>query len=146
MKNITYTVFCFFLAAPFIALAQNGIPPGGGTPPGGGGGTSITNPLQAKSIYELLKALVDIVVQIGFYVALVAIVYSGFLFVTTQGDTTKLTNARKALTYSLVGTAVLLGAWVFAIAIQGAVDKVRQQVGIADTHTTIAIVYNNDYY
>jgi preprotein translocase subunit SecG len=121
-------LFVICISAPFVVLAQQGIPPGGGTT-GGGTSGALTNPLKEDNIYNFLKNIVELVVQIGFYVALVGIVYSGFLFVTAQGNETKLATAKKALTYSLVGTAILMSAWVFAIAIQGAVRAIQSDTG-----------------
>lgn len=120
MKKLYQTLVFFFLSilVPFFVSAQL---------PGEGGGETnpLTNPLgENTDIYSFLETLVDLVVQIGFYVALVAIIYSGFLFVTAQGNESKLEKAKNALTYSLIGTAILMSAWVFAIAIKGAVDDV----------------------
>ena len=42
------------------------------------------------------------------------IVYSGFLFVTARGDTTKLATARLNFFYVIIGSVVLLGATAIA--------------------------------
>mgnify|MGYP003394299859 FL=1 len=39
---------------------------------------------------------------------------SGFMYVTAQGDETKIKTAHKSLLYTSIGTAVLLGAWTLA--------------------------------
>lgn len=85
----------------------------------------IGNPLGNTTIYQLIQKLLDIVVSIGTPVAVFFIVYSGFLFVTAQGNPAKLENAKKALLWTLVGTAVLIGAWVFAGIIKGTIDSLK---------------------
>ena len=43
-------------------------------------------------------------------VVVIMVVYSGFLFVSAQGNTEKLKEAKKALTYTLIGAAIIIGA------------------------------------
>ena len=59
----------------------------------------------------------DIIMPIGGVLVVLAFIYSGFLYVTAQGDTKKISDAHKALLYTAIGTAVLLGSWVLATAI-----------------------------
>jgi hypothetical protein len=66
---------------------------------------------------------VGIARDIGFFVAIFFIIYSGFLFVKARGNEQEITKAKSALTWTLVGTAVLLGAWIFATAIQGTINN-----------------------
>lgn len=67
-----------------------------------------TNPLIADSFAELIEGIIDWVAMIGVIIAVGMIVYSGILFMTAGGDKEKITTARKALVWSLVGLAVLL--------------------------------------
>ena len=46
-----------------------------------------------------------------------AIIYCGFLFVSARGNTEKLTKAKEALLYTVIGAAILLGSWAIAIMI-----------------------------
>ena len=92
---------------------------GGGTPPGGGGGTppvKIVNPFRGgDTLFALLRTVInDILLPIGGVLAVLAFIYSGFLYVMAQGNETKLKTAHQALLYTSIGTAVLLGAWVLA--------------------------------
>jgi len=54
-----------------------------------------------------------------------AIIYTGFLFVEAQGSPEKITKAKKALTYTIIGAAILLGAFVIADAIGKTVDEIK---------------------
>lgn len=84
----------------------------------------IANPLDdINSISDFIVAIVNVVRDIGFFVAIFFIIYSGFLFVKARGNETELATAKKTFLWTLVGTAVLLGAWLIAQAIQGSVDN-----------------------
>lgn len=108
----------------------------GGTGNGGGTGnsnnsvqinTSIDNPLgSVDSIPSFIKAVITAVLYIGVPIVALAIIYSGFLFVSAQGNSEKLTKAKKALIYTLIGAALLLGAFVIANAIQSTVDEIKK--------------------
>lgn len=131
-----------FVFLPFFAIAKEGgglpgpgepgggLPgpgePGGGLPgPGEGGGVSgLKNPLKAKTVSQLLVIILEVARDLGFIVAIFFIVYSGFLFVTARGNDQKLERAKKAFLWAIVGTAVLLGAQVFATIIQSTVNEI----------------------
>lgn len=89
--------------------------------------TTIKNPLgdNIKDIPSFIKVLVTIVLTVGVPLVALAIIYSGFLFVTAQGNPESITKAKKALMYSLIGAALLLGAYVIAEAIQATVDQLK---------------------
>lgn len=110
-----------------LVYAQDGeIPntsqlPGGGNPSSGGGNpvninAKLQNPFRGgDSLFALLKTVIEnILMPIGGILAVLAFIYSGFLYVTAQGNETKLNTAHKALLYTAIGTAILLGAWVLA--------------------------------
>ena len=54
------------------------------------------------------------------------LVYSGFLFVSAQGNPEKLATARKAIMWTIIGAVVVLGASVLASAIEGTVDNIKK--------------------
>jgi hypothetical protein len=74
-------------------------------------------PTVAQNIPELLEALVDILIKIGIPLAALAIIYAGFLFVTARGSEEQVKKAKKTFLYTIIGTAILLGAWVIISAI-----------------------------
>jgi len=75
-------------------------------------GTKVTgsfeSPLEAKDFTTLIEGIIDWVANIGIIIAVGMIIYSGLLFMIAGGRDEKITEARKALTWSLVGLAVLL--------------------------------------
>jgi len=70
------------------------------------------------SIPQFIKSLLDIVIKLGVTVSAFFLIWAGYLFVTSQGDPGKLTTARRAFTWAVIGTAVVLGSWLIASVIQ----------------------------
>lgn len=119
MKNHIQRTFWIlttgFLTIPISLFAQL---------PGENDPTGIGNPLgNTDSLPTLVRALVEGARDLGFIVAVLFLVYAGFLFVTARGDTEQLKRARMAFFWAVIGTAVLLGAWVLANVLQGTVEQ-----------------------
>lgn len=89
----------------------------------------IVNPLKFDTLGKFVEQLVTVARNIGMLVAVFSIVYAGFLKVTALGDEKKLEKANKAFLWSVIGTAVLLGAWLIATAIQGTVQELEAPAG-----------------
>lgn len=89
--------------------------------------TSITNPLKTgDTVQDLFKSIIDnILIPIGAILAVLAFIWSGFLFVMAQGEPAKLETAKRALLYTAIGTAILLGAKVILDVITGTVSSLR---------------------
>ena len=81
--------------------------------------TKINNPLSDKidSIPKLIAEILQIVLIVGVPIVALAIIYTGFLFVTAQGNPEKLKTAKSMLKGTLIGAVLLLGSWVIANAI-----------------------------
>lgn len=88
-----------------------------------GGSGILKNPLKSCSFADLVQNIAEIVTEIGAFIATIALIYAGFLFVTARGDVKKLDEAKKIFFWTIIGTAILLGAWVLAEAIQGFVGN-----------------------
>jgi len=134
-KTLAFTLSLLIFASLGTAMvyAQEGATenPGTGgetqTAPGAKVGIELDNPFKSGgSLPELLNNIFnEIVFPIGGILAVLAFIYSGFLFVSAQGNESKLTTAKTALLYTAVGTAVLLGARVISEVIGGTVDKLK---------------------
>ena len=75
----------------------------------------INNPLPGVStVPDLIRTILNGLLTIGMPVVALAVIYCGFLFVFARGNSEKLTKAKEALLWTLVGAAVLLGAWAIA--------------------------------
>ncbi len=78
------------------------------------------------TLYTMFEAIInDIILPIGGVLAVIAFIYSGFLYVTAQGNETKLKTAHTALLYTAIGTAVLLGAWVISQVIESTINQLK---------------------
>lgn len=96
-----FAVLVFIM--PVVSLAQTQEP------------GKIHNPLgKTTSIPALIKSTLEGALVIGIPVVALAIIYCGFLFVFAMGNPEKLKKAKDALLYTLIGAAVLLGAWAIA--------------------------------
>ena len=78
---------------------------------------ALSNPLQAGSFAELLEDVAEIVFMIGIPIAVMFIIYAGFLFVTARGSEENLKKAKSAFTYAILGAGVLIGARIIANAV-----------------------------
>jgi len=87
---------------------------------------TIKNPFKADSITGLIEVIINSILKpIGAVVAVVMIIYAGFLFATSRGEPGKITKAREAIQAAVIGAAILLGAWVISEAIQGTVESLK---------------------
>ena len=119
----------FVFALPFsvFATTSGGIVNGGGKESGGvvSGGSNanssvqLVNPLgsQASSLPALVTEIMQFVVRIGAIVVVFMLVYTGYLFVVAQGNEKKITDAREALKWVVIGALILLGAQAISIGI-----------------------------
>lgn len=78
----------------------------------------LINPLASGSFSALVENITRIVAQIGVPVAVFFIVYAGFLFVTARGNEDQLKTAKRTLLWTIIGVALILGAWAIARAIR----------------------------
>ena len=117
--NIMRTkLFIFFLVFfPFfhISYAQNKI-------------EKLNNPLgnNINDIPSLVKAILDIVLNIGVPIIALAIIYAGYKFVAAQGKPEKLKEAKQTILYVFIGAAILLAAYAIAQAIFSTVTSIRE--------------------
>jgi hypothetical protein len=143
LSKITKFVFVFVIA--FILVAAVSAEPGTGTGSSGTGtgigtgtgtgtgtgvkvNSGIKNPLgdSFADIPSFIESVLNFFLLIGIPIITLAIIYSGFLFVTAQGNSEKLKKAKQTLIYTLVGAALLLGSLVITRAIQGTVEEIKR--------------------
>jgi len=84
-------------------------------------GVTLVNPLGTKSISVFLTDILQFVVYIGAIVVIFMLIYVGYMFVIAQGSETKITEAKKALLWTVVGALILLGAQAISLGIQATV-------------------------
>lgn len=144
-KGVSIILFSvlFISFMPFLTFGNTGEGSGPAGNPSGGSGPAVSpsggdsqqvikivNPFKAKTIPDLIRMIVnDILIPIGAVVAVVMIIYSGFLFATAGDNDAKLTKAKEAFVSTIIGSAILLGAWV----ISEAIDKTVKELEASNT-------------
>lgn len=100
-------IACAFII-PAISFAEEG---------------KIEDPLGERytSVPGLIQDILEGALTIGIPVVALAVIYCGFLFVSARGNSEKLTKAKDALTWTLIGAAILLGSWAIAEMIEDTV-------------------------
>lgn len=73
--------------------------------------SKLKNPIKSNTIQEFVRNILEGVLKVGVPLVALAIIYSGFLFVTALGNPGKIEEAKKTLTNTIIGAALLLGAW-----------------------------------
>lgn len=110
--------FSFVVFVPSVSLGQVGgnpvPPPTNSSSAGSGGSATIDNPIGVDNINDFIKTILEGIIKIGIPIIAIAIIYSGFLFVTAQGKPQAIEEAKRAFFYTLIGAAILLGSWALA--------------------------------
>lgn len=97
MSKIIRNSYIAFIVAvlPAVATAQT---------------VEITNPLAADNVTEFLALIMDVITTLSVPVIALAIIISGFLFVTAGGNSEQIDKAKRSALYVAIGTGVILGA------------------------------------
>lgn len=84
----------------------------------------INNPLGVTSIEEMIQKIMSMIVKLAVPVIICFFLYSGFMFITAQGDKQKLDTAKKMFFQVVIGSVIILGAWTIATAIVSTVNLI----------------------
>ena len=90
-------------------------------------GPGLQNPLDERGINDmtgLLRVVLSAFMAIMFPITVLFIVYTGFLFVTSQGNPAKILEARKYLIYTVIGALLILGSYALSTAIRATVNNI----------------------
>ena len=87
--------------------------------------TGLENPLNSSlsSIPAFLAAALKALALIALPIVTLFLVLSGFLFISAQGNEQKLETAKKNFFFVIIGTLLILGAWIIATLIAGTVSQ-----------------------
>lgn len=83
----------------------------------------LENPSVFPNIKEFIAGALRAMVAISLPILTLFIVYSGFLFVSARGNSSKLETAKNNFMYVIIGAILILGAWVIATLIGGTVEQ-----------------------
>ena len=95
----------------------------------------LENPLKENftSLPDFINFVLEkIVLPIGAVIAVFFIIFSGFLFVTAQGNEEKLAKAKTAFLWTAVGVLVLLGSIVISKGIAETICKIGNVPGLCE--------------
>ena len=85
---------------------------------------TIPNPLGANTtVTSFITVLLDTIFPIAAIVSIFFLIFSGFLMVTAGGNEEKLSKARQAFLWTVIGVAILLGAKVLSAVICGTINQ-----------------------
>lgn len=93
--------------------------------PSSGFGFRFENPLKVSTICGLIQKLLTALLVLGTPVAVLAMVYAGFMFVLARGNAEKLVKAQKNLLYVLMGIAIFFGSWVLGQVIANTINTIK---------------------
>lgn len=75
----------------------------------------IDNPLSGiGTIQDLVVKILEFFVKIGTIIAVLAIIWAGFLYIKAQGNSSKLAEAHQALLWAVIGGVIVIGAQVLS--------------------------------
>ena len=133
-KNLYTSLASLFILLivllPGVLFAQDpagnlGTDPTNTTPSTPTATVTINNPLGIDNLNGFIKILLEGVIKIGIPLIAIALVYSGYLFVTAAGNPQKIEKAKDAFVYALIGGAILLGSWAIAQMISDTVLQIN---------------------
>ncbi len=110
------------VAQPNAGVAQ---PNGGAAVPTQTFTVRFVNPLNKDKISDLIKAAIDIVLQLAVPVVVIFFMWAGFQYIAAQGNSTKLAKAHSTFFYTVIGTAILFGAWALAQIVAETIKSIR---------------------
>lgn len=85
---------------------------------------AVPNPLKVDTVEKLIDLVISkVLMPIGAVVAVVMIMYAGFLYVTARGNKDKIKTAHSAITWAVLGACLLLGSMILSKAIQSTITK-----------------------
>ncbi len=86
---------------------------------------TLGNPLKVKSIAGVVDLVIGLALRAAFIVAVLAIMYSGFLFVKAQGSDDEITHAKTVFWNTIIGVALIFGASGLVKIIQVTIEAVK---------------------
>ena len=110
-------VLTFILSLPVSALGDDSDP---------GSSNRIENPLKNNSLIAFINSIIDAALLIGTVIAVLAIIFAGFRFVTAQGDEEQIKTAKRILLYAAIGIVILLGARMISDVIVNTITSVDE--------------------
>lgn len=110
--NYLFFTFVIWLIAP-EAWAQTGCT----------GKNCLENPLRFPSIERFVEGVLQAIILVAMPIIVAFMVYAGFKFIMARGNSSQITNAKENFKWVVIGTIMILGAWVLATLIGGTIAQ-----------------------
>jgi len=118
----TFVILTFAVVLPILTFAQS---PRDTCLPG-----TICSPYpQGFTIVSFLNFILEkIVLPIGGVIAVLFLVYAGFLFVTARGSEEQLEHAKETLKWTIIGIAILFGSLAISNGIKNTICQIAPNI------------------
>lgn len=127
-----YEGHCFIGGDPTTGGGlPGGATTGGGAPRNAGPAVNFPNFSGLNSIQDLFARIIAFIMPLAMLFAGVMIIWSGFLFVTAQGEPAKITKARQNLVWTITGVAIILASSAIVDYISGLLGGASTGAGAA---------------
>jgi hypothetical protein len=83
----------------------------------------LVNPLKFNDISSFIAGSLKVLVIVAIPIITLFIVISGFMFVAARGNEKKLEDAKKNFLFVIIGSLLILGAWVLATLLGATVSQ-----------------------
>src|SRR3989338_2470517 len=83
----------------------------------------LCNPLKTDSFTSLMESISQLAVEIGIPVAAIFIIYYGLKLVMARGNEENIKKAKIGLTWAIIGSGILIGAWTIMKILQSTVES-----------------------
>ena len=78
---------------------------------------AIENPIISGSFEAVVGLIASLIARIGMVLVVIFIIYSGFLFVSARGSDEQLKKAKQTFMWTIIGAAIIIGAYAIAEAV-----------------------------
>ncbi len=87
-------------------------------------GATLENPLKFSSIEQFIEGFLQTIIMIALPIIVAFMVYAGFKYIMARGNSAEIKKAHENFTYVIVGTILILGAWVLSTLIGATVRQI----------------------
>lgn len=87
----------------------------------------LVSPLAYQSVSDFVRAVLQAAVYISMPIIAIFIMYAGFKYILARGNPGAIDEAHKNFMFVIIGTMLILGAWVLATLIGGTVTQLMNK-------------------
>lgn len=85
----------------------------------------LQNPLSnISTIPDAINKVLSVIIRIALPLIIIFFIWSGLTFIFARGNPAEVTKAKQMFLYTVIGTLLILGAWVITNAIIGTVNAI----------------------